>query len=361
MVKRIAWLGLCLLFVGQMLAQTPHVLQQVEDTAACRRWVESLMGKMTLKQKIGQLFIHTVAPIQTAKNKANITAAVREYGVGGLLFSGGELERQVQLTNMAQELADIPLLITFDGEWGLAMRLKETPQFPRNRFLGCIQHDSLLYEYGREVARQLKLIGVHVNFAPVADIDNNPDNPVINTRSFGSVPENVAHKVIAYSKGLEDGGVLAVCKHFPGHGDTDTDSHKKLPVLNFDRARLDSIELYPFRQAVQAGIGGVMVGHLQVPQIGRKPASISPALVRDLLKKDLGFSGLVFTDALEMKGISGNEGVCAQALQAGNDLLLAPRNLKRELDAVLNAVKAGKLTEADIDEHCRKVLTYKYA
>lgn len=361
MVKRIAWLGLCLLFVGQMLAQTPHVLQQVEDTAACRRWVESLMGKMTLKQKIGQLFIHTVAPIQTAKNKANITAAVREYGVGGLLFSGGELERQVQLTNMAQELADIPLLITFDGEWGLAMRLKETPQFPRNRFLGCIQHDSLLYEYGREVARQLKLIGVHVNFAPVADIDNNPDNPVINTRSFGSVPENVAHKVIAYSKGLEDGGVLAVCKHFPGHGDTDTDSHKKLPVLNFDRARLDSIELYPFRQAVQAGIGGVMVGHLQVPQIGRKPASISSALVRDLLKKDLAFSGLVFTDALEMKGISGNEGVCAQALQAGNDLLLAPRNLKRELDAVLNAVKAGKLTEADIDEHCRKVLTYKYA
>ena len=166
-----------------------------------------------------------------------------------------------------------------------------------------------------------------MNFAPVADIDNNPDNPVINTRSFGSVPENVAHKVIAYSKGLEDGGVLAVCKHFPGHGDTDTDSHKKLPVLNFDRARLDSIELYPFRQAVQAGIGGVMVGHLQVPQIGRKPASISPALDRDLLKKDLGFSGLVFTDALEMKGISGNEGVCAQALQAGNDLLLAPRNL----------------------------------
>lgn len=361
MRRRIVWFGICLLLVGQALAQAPRILQQVEDTAACRKWVEAQMSRMTLKQKIGQLFIHTVAPIQTAKNKANIMSAVREYGVGGLLFSGGELERQVQLTNMAQELADIPLLITFDGEWGLAMRLKETPSFPRNRFLGCIQSDSLLYEYGREVARQLKLIGVQVNFAPVADIDNNPDNPVINTRSFGSVPENVARKVIAYSHGLEDGGVLAVCKHFPGHGDTDVDSHKKLPVLNFDRSRLDSIELYPFRQAVNAGIGGVMVGHLQVPQIGRKPASISPALVRDLLKKELGFTGLVFTDALEMKGISGNEGVCAQALRAGNDLLLAPRNLKRELDYVLDAVKAGKLTEADIDEHCRRVLAYKYA
>lgn len=176
---------------------------------------------------------------------------------------------QVLLTNYAQSLAEVPLLITFDGEWGLAMRLKGTPRFPRNRVLGCIQDNELLYEYGKEVARQCKEIGVQINFAPVADVDVNPRNPVINTRSFGGDPRNVAQKVVAYARGLEDGGVLSVCKHFPGHGDTEVDSHKALPVLNFDRARLDSIELFPFKEAVKAGLGGMMVGHLEVPELGK--------------------------------------------------------------------------------------------
>ena len=183
-----------------------------------------------------------------------------DYGVGGLLFTGGELRKQVQMTNYAQAHASVPLMVTFDGEWGLGMRLKDTPSFPYNRVLGCIQNDSLLYEYGKEVARQCRLIGVQINFAPVADVDNNPNNPVINFRSFGSDPKRVAEKVAAYVKGLEDNGVMAVCKHFPGHGDTEIDSHNALPELNFDRARLDSIELYPFKKAVEAGIGGVMEG-----------------------------------------------------------------------------------------------------
>lgn len=344
--------------------QIPNVLRKSgADSRECKTWVDEQISKMSLKEKIGQLFIHTVAPLNTEPNKKNIYNAVKEYKVGGLLFSGGQLSNQVLLTNYAQDLAEVPLFITFDGEWGLAMRLKGTPRFPRNRVLGCIQDNELLYEYGKEVARQCKEIGVQINFAPVADVDINPRNPVINTRSFGGDPRNVARKVVAYSRGLEDGGVLSVSKHFPGHGDTEVDSHKALPVLNFNRARLDSIELYPFKQAVNAGLGGMMVGHLEVPELGKRPASISSHIINDLLCQEMGFQGLVFTDALEMKGISQNQDgtICAQALIAGNDLLLAPRNLKRELEGVLAAVKTGKLSEELITKKCRKVLTYKYA
>lgn len=360
-MNRILLLCLLTAFSFGVSAQTNFIYRNVSQEEACRNWVESKLESLTLKQKIGQLFIHTVAPHTTQLNKKNIEDAVKEYGIGGLLFSGGELEKQVELTNYAQSMANIPLLITFDGEWGLAMRLKGIPSFPRNRVLGCVQNDTLIYEYGKEVARQLKEIGVHINFAPVADIDNNPKNPVINTRSFGSDREMVTRKVLAYSKGLENGGVLAVCKHFPGHGDTEVDSHKALPVLPFDRARLDSIELYPFRKAVEAGVGGIMVGHLNVSVLDDKAASISRKVVTDLLKNEMKFSGLVFTDALEMKGISSNPYVSAQALAAGNDMVLAPRNLKRELDGVLKAVKEGDITEEEINEKCRKVLTYKYA
>ena len=329
MNRRDTGLLVCIsLWIGAY-ASSVRILEQADDSVACRRWVDGQLARMTLKQKIGQLFIHTVAPITIQKNKDNIERAVREYGVGGLLFSKGELKKQVQLTNQAQQWADIPLMITFDGEWGLGMRLEDTPEFPRNRVLGCVQNDTLIYQYGREVARQLREIGVHVNFAPVADVDNNPNNPVINVHSFGSDPKVVADKVVAYSRGLEDGGVMAVCKHFPGHGDTDTDSHHVLPVLDFDRTRLDSVELYPFKKAVEAGVGGVMIGHLHVSELDEKPASISSEVISSLLRKELHFSGLVFTDALEMKGISKNaDDLCAQALMAGNDMLLVPRNLK---------------------------------
>jgi len=349
------------LFMTQMNAQQPNILQKSEvEKQDCTEWVETRLANMTLKEKIGQLFIHTVAPFDTQQNRKNIGDAVKEYKIGGLLFSGGEWAKQVTLTNYAQELADVPLMITFDGEWGLGMRLKGTPSFPRNRVMGCITDNELLYEYGKEVARQCREIGVHVNFAPVADVDNNPQNPVINTRSFGGNPKNVADKVVAYSRGLEDGGVLSVSKHFPGHGDTNVDSHKALPVLNFSRARLDSIELYPFRKVVEAGLGGVMIGHLEVPALSRKPASLSTEVI-DILQKEYGFGGLTFTDALEMKGVSNNLNVCARALMAGNDMLLAPRNLKRELEGVLAAIKSGELTEEFITEKCRKVLTFKYA
>ena len=360
--KKICVMLLGWLVMASAFGQIPTILSKGKaDSQECKDWVEGRLEKMTLKEKIGQLFIHTVTLQDTEVNRKNIRNAVKEYKVGGLLFGNGQLVNQVNLTNFAQELSEIPLMITFDGEWGLNMRLKEIPTFPRNRVLGCIQDNDLLYEYGKEVARQFQEIGVHVNFAPVADVDNNPLNPVINTRSFGGDVHNVTEKVIAYSKGLEDGGVLSVSKHFPGHGDTNVDSHKALPTLSFSRERMDSIEMYPFRKAVEAGLGGVMVGHLEVPALSKRTASLSSDIVQGILQKEFGFKGMIFTDALEMKGVSNNQNVCAQALIAGNDMVLAPRNLKRELDAVVVTVKNGQLTEEEITERCRKVLTFKYA
>lgn len=342
----------------------PAILSDVRSKAHCDAWVDSVLRRMSLRERIGQLFIYTIAPQQDKANRALLRKVVEEYKVGGLLFSGGVLHNQVALTNEAQEMADVPLMITFDGEWGLAMRLKETPSFPRNMVLGCIREDSLLYAYGREVARQCREIGVQVNFAPVADININPNNPVINTRSFGESPENVSAKVIAYARGLEDGGVLSVCKHFPGHGDTDVDSHKALPLLPFTRERLDAVELYPFKRAVQAGLSGMMVGHLEVPALEPArgvPSSLSRNVVQGLLADELQFRGLIFTDALAMQGVSNKPNVCLQALLAGNDLLLVPRRLKEEVETIVEAVKNGVLSEKEIEAKCRKVLTYKYA
>lgn len=365
-------LAILILFsVGQATSSAQNVITTAEPLLVykalqdedCRHWVDSVMNKLSFKEKVGQLFIYTIAPVDTKRNLELLREAVDTYKVGGLLFSGGKMQTQVDLTNRAQKQAKVPVMITFDGEWGLAMRLRGTPVFPRNMVLGCIRDNQLIYEYGREVARQCRQIGVQVNFAPVADVNINPKNPVINTRSFGEDPVQVADKVIAYAYGLEGGGVLSVCKHFPGHGDTDVDSHKALPVLPFTRERLDSVELYPFKKAIRAGLGGMMVGHLQVPAIepiGGLPSSLSRNVVYDLLTDELAFKGLIFTDALAMKGVSGNGNVSLQALKAGNDMVLAPRNLKDEIPAVLEAVEKGELSKEDIENKCRKVLTYKY-
>lgn len=322
----------------------PLLVRPVQDDMQCRLWVDSVLDRLSLKERVGQLFIYTIAPHQDKSNRELLRKVIEDYKVGGLLFSGGLMQNQVVLTNEAQRMADIPLLITFDGEWGLSMRLRDTPAFPKNMVLGCIQNDSLLYEYGCEMARQCKELGVQVNFAPVADVNINPKNPVINTRSFGEDPVNVANKVIAYARGLEDGGVLSVAKHFPGHGDTDVDSHKALPVLTFTRERLDSVELYPFKKVIEEGLGGIMVGHLEVPAFEKEPglpSSLSRKVVYDLLMRELKFRGLVFTDALAMKGVSNNGSLCLKALKAGHDLLLVPR---RKI-----FYKGKELEEMDLD------------
>lgn len=341
----------------------PLLAYKVSQQESCQNWVENTLSKMTMKERIGQLFIHTVTPYIDKKNKKMIRKAVRDSKIGGLLFSGGKLQDQALLTNFAQSQAKIPLMITFDGEWGLSMRLKRTPVFPKNVVLGCIQNDQLIYEYGQEVARQCKEMGVTVNFAPVADVNRNPNNPVINVRSFGEEPHEVADKVIAYAQGLESKGVLSVAKHFPGHGDTDVDSHFALPVLAFTRERLDSVELYPFKQYIKAGLGGIMVGHLQVPIIEPNklfPSSLSRNVVYGLLADELRFQGLIFTDALAMKGVASADRVCLLALQAGNDMVLAPADVETEVQSVLKALQNGEISKEEIDRKCRKVLLYKY-
>lgn len=366
-MKKYALLGSFLLIV--LLFMPVHLSANVfyplltPSDEACAQWVDSVMGRMSLQEKVGQLLMATVPAKVDKINQKQIRDLVKKQKIGGLLFAEGTAEEQVILTNLAQKVAKTPLLIAFDGEWGLSMRLDDMPDFPRNAALGCIVNDELIEAYGREVARELRMLGVHVNFAPVADVNTNPLNPVINVRSFGENPVRVAKKVQAYGRGLESGGVLAVTKHFPGHGDTDLDSHKALPVLRHDWGRLDSIELYPFRQAVRAGLGGVMVGHLQVPAIEADsllPASLSHTIVTDVLKEKIGFKGLVFTDALDMRGVTGVANYRVKALKAGNDVLLVQSETEEALAELMTALKQGDLTEEEINMHCRKVLACKY-
>ena len=352
-----------LLSAGTLWAQQAAGLLPVQEDTHCKEWVEQTLSRMKLKDKVGQLFVYTLAPRADKDTEKLVGKLTRKFKVGAFLYSEGTVEDQANLTNYAQRQSKIPLMITFDGEWGLAMRLENTPVFPRNAALGCISDNTLIEAYGQEVARELREIGAHVNFAPDADVNTNPENPVIHVRSFGENPKTVAEKVIAYGRGLETGGILSVSKHFPGHGDTDVDSHQALPAVYYNRARLDSVELYPFKEAIQAGLGGVMVGHLQVPALEPDritPSSLSHSIVTDLLRGELGFNGLVFTDALAMKGVAAESDVTVKALKAGNDMVLAPRRLKEEMDAVLEAVEKGELPEEEINAKCRKVLTYKY-
>jgi beta-glucosidase-like glycosyl hydrolase/CubicO group peptidase (beta-lactamase class C family) len=363
MKKGVAFIIILLSYLTVMAQVEPLLLYKARHDKQCSRWVEATMSSLSLREKVGQLFIYTLAPEDSRPNMKLLQKLVKTYRIGGILFSGGNIISQAKVTNAAQRMTQIPIMMMCDGEWGLAMRLRNTPAFPKNMTLGCIQDDRLIYEYGREVARECKLMGIQVNFAPVADVNINPKNPVINTRSFGEMPIRVADKVIAYASGLERGGVLSVCKHFPGHGDTNVDSHKALPVLPFSRERLDSVELYPFKQAIHAGLSGIMVGHLQVPifdPVGGLPSSLSRNVVYSLLTEELKFKGLIFTDALAMKGVSGESNVCLQALRAGNDMVLAPADIEHEIDNVIGAISKGILTEAEINSKCRKVLTYKY-
>ena len=326
------------------------------------QWADSVMDGMSHRERIAQLFMVNVAPQQNDANRKAVRDYIEHMKLGGIYFSGGTLEEHLAMNNMVVRLGKTPAMIGFDGEWGLGMRIKSVPSFPRNAVLGCIADNDLIKELGREVGRQCKAIGVDIDFAPVADVNTNPDNPVIGTRSFGEDRARVADKAVAFASGLEGAGVLSVLKHFPGHGDTSIDSHKALPKVAHDRSRLDSIEMYPFRQAVAAGLHGVMVGHISVPAIDPTPglpSSLSRP-VSDVLRDDIGFRWLVFTDALAMKGVAGFENVCLKALQAGNDVVLSPVPVKPQLDAVVHAARHDKALAAELDAKCRKVLAFKF-
>lgn len=331
-------------------------------------WVDSVYQSMDTARRIGQLFVIRAHSDKTPAYEAEVANLISTYHVGGLCFFQGTPQRQALLTNAYQAISEIPLLVAMDAEWGLGMRLSgpSVMDFPRQITLGAVENDALIYDMGKEVARQLRRIGVHVNFAPVADINNNPNNPVINYRSFGEDRLRVTQKSAAYMRGLQEGGVMACAKHFPGHGDTDTDSHKALPVILHQRERLDSIELYPFRELVRQGMQSVMVAHLHIPALDdtfRLPTTLSRRVVTDLLRKDFGFDGLVFTDAMEMKGVTNvaEAGEAElQALLAGNDVILMPAHLPTAFRRIEGALRDGILPATELEAHVKRILRAKY-
>lgn len=361
------WLRLVLLILLNLpfaaSASGPGLLRDKPKYARAVVWADSVMQHLSLPEKAAQLFMPIVSAAQGNWEK-QLDDLVQKVGVGGLLFDQGQLHKQVLATNRAQSLAKLPMLIAMDAEWGLAMRLDQTPSFPRNTMLAALRDTFVLYDYGLEMARQCKLIGAHINFAPVVDVNTNPANPVIGSRSFGSDPKRVAAYAATYARGLEAGGVMAVMKHFPGHGDSAEDSHFELAGIHRSRAGLDSIDLLPFKYLIEQGVSGLMTGHLSVPALESDalvPASQSTAVISHLLRQDLAFEGLCFTDALKMKGATNNSGEnCIRALQAGNDILLGSARPSADIQAVVSAIAQGRIRQEQIEEKCRKILIYKY-
>ncbi len=331
-------------------------------------WVDSVFSNLTFEEKIAQLIIVRAHSDRGPEHIAEVEQLVQKNKVGGLCFFQGTPEKQAELTNRYQNMSNIPLLVSMDAEWGLNMRLKgSVMSLPMMMMLGAITDNQLIYEYGRELARQCKRIGVQLNYAPVVDINNNPNNPVINERSFGENTENVTTKSFMIMKGMQDGGILACAKHFPGHGDTDVDSHLDLPIINHTMQELDTTELVPFRVMSQQGISSMMVAHLSVPSIDpkpRTPTTLSSITINDLLKKNIGFHGLVITDGLEMKGVTkyfkpGE--VEANAIMSGNDILLLPESTPAAIAKIKEFVADGRIKQSMVDESVKKVLHAKYS
>ena len=331
------------------------------------KWVDSVFNSLTPKEKIAQMFLVRAHTNLGQKHIDSIATVLKNEQLGGLVvFQGGPV-RHVDMLNRYQKQAKVPLLVTIDGEWGVGMRLPDsTLSYPYQMTLGAMQDDKLIYEMGREVAKDFLRMGMHFNFAPTVDINNNPKNPVIGFRSFGDNKENVAKKAKAYMDGMVDGGILASIKHFPGHGDTDVDSHYDLPQLNFTRKRLEELEMFPFKELIKQGAPSVMVAHMHIPSLDNTPnipSSISKKVVTDILRNELGFKGLTVTDAMNMKGVTkffpNGEGDIL-AIEAGHDLLELSENSARAIDLVEKSIKSGRLKQADIDARVKRVLAAKY-
>lgn len=345
-------------------ASTADPLKTVD--AAGRKWVDSVFAKLNPDERLGQLFMVAAYSGGPAFNGPAIENLIRRHQVGGLIFMQGGAVRQAQQTNRYQQMAQVPLLLAMDAEWGLGMRLDSIVNMPRQAMIGATDDSALAYKLGTLIAYQCKRIGVHIDFAPVVDVNNNPLNPVINARSFGENKERVAKLGIAYMRGLQDHGVMACAKHFPGHGDVSVDSHVDLPVISKSRAQLDTLELYPFRRLIDAGIHSMMVAHLSVPALetgARIPTTLSKNTITELLRNEMDYDGLVFTDAMDMKGIAKyyQPGEAdAKAIEAGNDVLLFSQDVPAGLAAIKASIKAGRVTQADLDRRVKRILAAKY-
>lgn len=362
-VKHFFIIAILLLNIPAAKAQKKTYL---ETLAEPNEWVDSVFKKLSKRQKIAQMFFVRAHTNFGKAYEDSIGKVIRKERIGGLVFFQGGPGRQVILTNQYQKLARVPLLITSDGEWGLGMRLDSTISYPYQMALGAVQNKDLLYKMGLEVAKDYKRIGMHMNLAPDVDVNNNPKNPVINFRSFGENKYNVANKAAAYMKGMQDGGLLVSIKHFPGHGDTDVDSHYDLPQLNFTKARLDSLEIYPFRELINQGAAGVMIAHMNIPALDNTPnmpSTLSKPIVTGLLKGELGFKGIVISDAMGMKGVVKNfkNGEAdVMGVIAGNDILELSENSARAIKLVRKAVREDRISMERINESVKKILTAKY-
>jgi beta-N-acetylhexosaminidase len=338
-----------------------------------KQWVDSVFATLTPDERIAQLImVAAVSDVKRAlidpkiSNPAAVEKLIRENKVGGVVFFQGGPVPQAQLTNHFQSISKVPLLIAMDAEFGLAMRIDSTVRYPYQMTLGAVQgNNDLIYEMGAQLAKQMRRLGMHVNFAPVADVNNNPNNPVISFRSFGENKYKVADKAVAYMKGMQDGGLLTSAKHFPGHGDTGTDSHYDLPLISHDATRIDSLELYPFEALINAGLSGMMIAHLSIPALDKTPnlpSTLSKPIVSDLLRNRLGFEGLVYSDAMNMKGVTKyfpDGKADAMGLEAGMDLLEFTEDVSKSIAEIKKSIAEGKITQAEIDFRCRKVLEAK--
>ncbi|AMR31367.1 glycoside hydrolase family 3 [Mucilaginibacter sp. PAMC 26640] len=330
------------------------------------KWVDSVYNKLNRRQRVGQLFF---VRAHTNKGQAyadSVADVIKDEHVGGLVFFQGGPGRQANLVNYYQSVTRVPLLIAMDGEWGLGMRLDSTVSYPYQMTLGAIQDNNLIYKMGEMVAYDFKRLGVQVNFAPDFDVNNNPENPVINYRSFGDNKFNVARKGIMYMKGMQDAGLIAIAKHFPGHGDTNVDSHFDLPLLPFTRERLDSLEMYPFREAINAGIAGVMIAHMNIPALDATknlPSTLSRPVITGILKDSLAFKGIVASDAMEMKGVTKyfpNGEADLKAFLAGMDLIELSTNSKNAAKLIRKAVRHNQISAGEFEVKVKKILAAKY-
>lgn len=331
-----------------------------------REWVNSVLSTMTTDQKIGQLFVIPAYSNRNESNYQQVENLITEYHVGGILFFQGNPVQQAILTNRYQNASKIPLLITIDAEWGLGMRLDNTISFPKNITLGAIQDDYLVEMMGEEIGRQCKRLGIHLNYAPVVDINTNPDNPIINYRSFGESKFNVATKAAAYARGLQRVNVMASAKHFPGHGDTGTDSHFSLPIIDKSKKQLTENELFPFQYLISDSVASVLTGHLYVPSLDNgtnRSGTVSKKIVTDLLRGEMGFQGLAVTDALVMQGLTkyyGSGNAELESFKAGNDLLVQPKSLPTAINRIRTALADGEISIADLDQRVSNILRAKY-
>lgn len=329
------------------------------------KWVDSIYRQMSLDERIGQLFMPYISSKNNAENKAKIKDLIDRLHIGNFFFLKGNPSDEQALNNFIQLNSKYPVITAIDAEWGLAMRLDSTPKFPWNMTLGAIENDSIIYRIGKQIGKQIAEVGFQMNFSPVVDINTNPDNPIIGNRSFGEDKKNVSKKSYMMMKGLQEEGILTTAKHFPGHGDTSQDSHKMLPSIHFDYQRIQDVELYPYKQLFDKGLTGVMIAHLKVPSLEYigLPTTLSYQVVTRLLQEDLGFKGLIITDAMSMKGVANfvPSGIAdLQAFMAGNDVLLGTIKIDLAFQAIKNAYLTGHISEKRLEKSVKKILMAKY-